>query len=145
MSDKRYIHVQNLAHLISNKTKGVFVIDVRDDDYFDGNIIGSYHFPHCSLVENLSSLLKLIAKETDCSSPQELLSQSDLVNVIVFHCKFSQTRGPNACELFNQAYPELKEKTYILKGGWIHWKELYFDDLKLTVKHSPDSDVDLNL
>jgi rhodanese-related sulfurtransferase len=136
MSDRRYIHVQNLASLISKKTKGVFIIDVRDDDYFDGNIRGAYHFPHCSLVQNFPLLLKLLVKETHCSSSQELLSRPEVIDAIIFHCKFSQTRGPNAMMMFNQAYPELKEKTYILKGGWIQWKDRYFDNSELTVKHS---------
>jgi rhodanese-related sulfurtransferase len=136
MIERRYIHAQNLAHLIKQKTKGIFVVDVRDDDYLEGNIIGSYHFPHCSLVKDFSALSSLILKETHSSDSFDSLSKSDLVNVIIFHCTFSQTRGPNAFELFDRAYPEFQEKTFILKGGWKSWKELYYDDQELTIKHS---------
>ena len=56
--------------------KDFIVVDVRDDDYAGGNIIGSLNQPSSKFLMNVDGLVK----------------QTKEVPLVIFHCAFSQVR-----------------------------------------------------
>ncbi|KAF8551682.1 hypothetical protein OG21DRAFT_1512447 [Imleria badia] len=72
-----------LASIVKSDKKpwqDYLVVDVRDSDWKGGNIKGSYHLPSLKFHSGID----------------ELISKTKGVPMIVFHCKFSQERGPVA-------------------------------------------------
>lgn len=65
----------------SSEEKGkpeVLVVDVRDDDYAGGNIVGSVNHPSREFMTTVNDLVKTV-KEKE-------------VGKVVFHCSLSQVR-----------------------------------------------------
>jgi rhodanese-related sulfurtransferase len=89
--------------------KKLLVIDVRDDDFDGGNIIGAVNIPSHTFPNQVA---ELIART--CDGNHEL----------VFHCMMSQVRGPRCCRLFlAELYDkvenvDLHPEVYILEGGF---------------------------
>lgn len=65
--------------------KNVVIIDVRDSDRADGWIPGSHNVPSATFYEQIPYLMR---------------QYSDEPVMLVFHCMFSQSRGPNCARLF---------------------------------------------
>lgn len=95
-----------LAHV--REASGAVIVDVREDDRAGGHIKGSHHVPAPQLLANPSRYLYL-ANDTD---------------VVIFHCMFSQYRGPACAKAFIQSLmvnADLDSPTpqvYILSGGF---------------------------
>jgi len=100
-----------LAHIVKSDKQpwqDYLVIDVRDSDWKGGNIKGSYNLPSLKFQ----------------SGVDELISKIKGVPMVIFHCKFSQERGPNAAGMYDakRALQEAEEyknqKVYVLQGGF---------------------------
>nr|XP_024368349.1 arsenate reductase 2.2-like [Physcomitrium patens]PNR62831.1 hypothetical protein PHYPA_001255 [Physcomitrium patens] len=108
-----FVSGQQLVKLQGPK---IAVVDVRDEERaFDGHIAGSMHFSSSTFEENLPKLIEEVKnKET-----------------VVFHCAFSQVRGPTCArklsEHLNNAKTEGKiEKVpsiVVLERGFNGWAE----------------------
>ena len=97
-----YIDPSELYALLESKPGSVTVVDVRDEDR-DGYISSSIHFPSRGFSE---------------SSWKDLGSKV-ATPIVVFHCMFSQVRGPKAARMFLPYASPSVEKVLILRGGWI--------------------------
>ncbi|RNF10950.1 As/Sb Reductase [Trypanosoma rangeli] len=112
-----YMDPSELVALLDDgeRCASVAVIDCRDDDRAEGFIVGSVHFPSSSQLERRIHELAASLEEEGRT-------------VIVFHCSFSQVRGPRAANRFAAA---LREKAictlsvYVLRGGWNYFYAVY--------------------
>eukprot|EP00030_Apusomonadida_sp_AF-17_P003492 a352269_69.p2 GENE.a352269_69~~a352269_69.p2 ORF type:complete len:148 (-),score=39.46 a352269_69:405-821(-) len=99
--------------LTGDKRTQVLVVDVRDDDFEGGNIKGAHHFPSESFeADNVADFVVASAKKL---GGERLL--------VVFHCMYSQQRGPSMAELVRA---ELAERgasenleLSVLSGGFV--------------------------
>ncbi|CAO1639170.1 unnamed protein product [Sympodiomycopsis kandeliae] len=84
----RYITATSLAELLkqSSARKNIAVIDVRDDDFSGGNIVGCKNIPSTIFESKLDSLVK----------------EMQNVPTIVFHCSLSQQRGPKSARMYSE-------------------------------------------
>mmetsp|Transcript_8199 Transcript_8199/g.16023 ORF Transcript_8199/g.16023 Transcript_8199/m.16023 type:complete len:140 (-) Transcript_8199:192-611(-) len=112
------ILLKNAEEKDASKREDIVVIDVRDDDWKGGNIKGSINVPSWRFPDKLEDLLK---EHKDRKA-------------IVFHCMFSQQRGPRAARAFSQAlaskHKDSKCKVYYLTGGWRAWAAAYIKSEK---------------
>ncbi|CAK7225754.1 Cdc25 phosphatase Ibp1 [Sporothrix curviconia] len=118
-----------LADRIRAGANSLAIIDVRDDDYIGGHIMGSLHFASGSLDATLPTLLrKLQDAET-----------------VVFHCALSQQRGPSTALRYLREVaaqetkaggggivPSKPQTVYVLDRGFVGWQEAYGEDKQLT-------------
>lgn len=77
--------VHDLLQAIAEKR--VLVVDVREDDHKGGHIPGSINMPAGTFHENVDKLLK----------------QATSADTVIFHCMFSQQRGPRTARMFAEA------------------------------------------
>jgi len=110
-----------LAELIkSDKVPGkdYLIVDVRDEDWKEGNIKGARNYPS-----------QRFSLEVD-----DLIKDTKDVPIMIFHCKLSQERGPKAARIYEEACNALQDANrtvYVLQGGFIQFGELYKDDPEL--------------
>ncbi|KIJ17806.1 hypothetical protein PAXINDRAFT_9748 [Paxillus involutus ATCC 200175] len=97
------------------------VVDVRDSDWKGGNIKGSHNLPSLKFQAGVDNL---ISKTKD-------------VPMVIFHCKFSQERGPVAAAIYD-ARRALKEadgyknqQVYVLQGGFNTFATTHKNDPRL--------------
>jgi len=83
--------------VIRRKTpkKDYVVIDVRDDDYAGGNIVGSINMPSENFLNGVDQLVK----------------ETKDVPLVVFHCALSQVRGPKAARIYKESRQNLLLET----------------------------------
>ena len=79
------------------KEPGVTVIDVRDDDYIGGHILGSRHVPVGTHDYKMPELVRTLRDQ----------------DVVVFHCTLSQQRGPGS------ALRYLRERKGMVDAGTV--------------------------
>lgn len=79
--------------ILANKHHAIKIVDVRDDDFAGGNIIGVTNIP-----------------KFDKQKAQELLQQCKHVELLLFHCFFCQFRGPAAAKVMHQVAQEAHVK-----------------------------------
>jgi rhodanese-related sulfurtransferase len=113
----RYIGQSQLVELLADDTIATAIVDCRDRDRNEGGwISGSIHFPSKQATEEAFNELL------------ERLKQSG-VQRVVFHCMFSQARGPGAAQRFVALFPPHVRgamQVMILDGGFrgfYHWAE----------------------
>ena len=104
------------------------VIDSRFTyEYSGGHFKDAWHVQDKDLILNIF----------DSNKPKINESRDDLC--FIFHCEYSQARGPQACHLLREIdrkynenyYPKLGfPHTYILHGGYKAFWEAYKDDTK---------------
>ncbi|KAG0570763.1 hypothetical protein KC19_6G185900 [Ceratodon purpureus] len=83
-SSVSYVSGQQLAGLQGSK---VAVVDVRDEERaYDGHIAGSMHFSSDSFEVKLPKLIEEVKNK----------------DTVVFHCSFSQVRGPKCARKLNE-------------------------------------------
>jgi Cdc25 family phosphatase len=71
----------------------------------------------------------------------ELISQVEDADDIVFHCALSQQRGPSAAMKFLRSVrPGFLDdkKVWILRGGFTQWQQLYGEDETVTEGYQKD-------
>lgn len=107
MSD--YIEGEELLRMLQNdaQRQTITVVDVRDEDRELGWIPGSVNLPSCELTDE--QLVKLVQTHTTTS-------------LFVFHCMFSQQRGPRARAMF-ESLAIAKPRSVILRGGYGTWRQ----------------------
>ncbi|KAI6039340.1 Rhodanese-like domain-containing protein [Pisolithus marmoratus] len=118
----KYIGASELANIIlSDKEpwKDYLIVDVRDADWVGGNIKGSYHFPSEGFLNGVDKLMK----------------DTKDIPMVIFHCRFSQERGPKAARIYEETRNILHKPTdgqdfeaHVLRGGFLHFGEKYKDD-----------------
>ena len=84
-----YITGDDVAHLIRAGNNKHAIIDLRDDDWVRGNIKSATHIP---------------SREFDYERAKQLAEELEQKNIenVVFHCHFSQQRGPTGAGLFRR-------------------------------------------
>ncbi|AOW04250.1 Rhodanese-like domain-containing protein [Yarrowia lipolytica] len=90
--------------------KRVCVVDVRDDDYNQGgHIRGAVNFPSANFTKSFEDLV-----ETSASA-----------EAVVFHCQFSQVRGPQCARYYESKIKALDsfkgQEVCVLSGGFNSW------------------------
>lgn len=94
--------------------KRVAVVDVRDDDYNQGgHIKGAVNFPSANFTKTVTQLI-------------EATGGADKV---VFHCQFSQVRGPQCARYYEgkiRGIDSFKgQEVCVLTGGFNSWYDEY--------------------
>lgn len=100
-----YINGDTLNEWINNdKMKDKYkIFDMRDDDYGPIKIKGAINIPS-----------DLFTKENQ----KQLYSKYKNIPNIIFHCMYSQARGPNAADNYSKLIDKnSKQKIWVLKGG----------------------------
>lgn len=118
-SDYEYVAPAVVAELLDvSRGTGVAVVDMRDTDRQEGGWInGSIWFPsQDASKERYADLLESLRKSQ--------------VHSVVFHCMFSQARGPKAARTFSALFPPHVRggnmKVMILEGGirgFLQWAQ----------------------
>ncbi|KAH7827609.1 putative Cdc25 family phosphatase [Monocercomonoides exilis] len=106
-----YIEQDELISLLDKNPLDVIIVDVRDEDYENGRLPRSIHYPSDTFLLNLNDLIT------------EIANMKPIPTHIVFHCYLSQRRGPKSAkyflELSSSRLPHCVVS--ILKGGWEEW------------------------
>ncbi|KAG9103410.1 hypothetical protein FRC06_010944, partial [Ceratobasidium sp. 370] len=128
----QYISPTELSELMKSDKKPMtdyVVVDVRDDDFIGGNIVGCIRAPS---NDYLATVDELVTKTKD-------------VPKMIFHCALSQLRGPKAANIYvdtrnNRLNPgdTSQQEIYVLRGGFTEFQELYKDDPVLVEKWSKE-------
>lgn len=93
----------------------IAVVDVRDDDYEGGHIVGAIHAPSGTFLTRVDSL---VGKELQ-----------DYERV-VFHCSLSQQRGPKSARIYRETrdaaqaagrVPTKEQAIFVLRDGFAHF------------------------
>ncbi|KAJ5105541.1 hypothetical protein NUU61_002888 [Penicillium alfredii] len=115
--------------LLSSTSSKLAVIDVRDNDHVGGHIRSSTWVPTSTLDFRMPELVRTLQDKEK----------------VVFHCALSQQRGPSAalryareCERVYGPGESLKQKVYVLDGGFVKWQEKYGKDNRLTEAYAED-------
>ena len=85
----QYVDADTLAKELRSRAaepKKLAVVDVRDDDYEGGHIVGAIHAPSSTFLDRVDSLVK------DTADYEQ----------VVFHCSLSQQRGPKSARIFRE-------------------------------------------
>jgi rhodanese-related sulfurtransferase len=69
--------------------KDYIIVDVRDDDFRGGNIVGAHNEP----------------SETFLAGVDKLVEDTKGVKTVIFHCMLSQQRGPKAARVITRFLP----------------------------------------
>jgi len=119
----KYIPRETLAKLIKSPSPSVAVIDVRDNDYIGGHILGCQNVPVHTHDHAIPELVRSLAdKET-----------------VIFHCALSQQRGPKSALRYlrerermlgssssssSSAGDSKRQQVFVLEGGFVKWQEM---------------------
>jgi len=127
-SSFRYISPSELAELVKSEKqpmKDYVVVDVRDEDFIGGNIIGCVRAPW---LEYPTTVDGLVTRAKD-------------VPKMIFHCMMSQERGPRAAKAYaetrnNRLSPgeTSEQEIYVLRGGFSEFQRHFRDDPALVEK-----------
>jgi Cdc25 family phosphatase len=125
------------------KDTGVVVVDVRDDDHIGGHIRGSLHVPSSSLqsggytghANSVRTYAPKVKKEDEGRAMARLVHDLADAPMVVFHCMYSQQRGPRSALQYVREKERLekqqkgkktkrqRQKVYVLKGGFMLWQK----------------------
>ncbi|CAE6493284.1 unnamed protein product [Rhizoctonia solani] len=124
----RYISPTELSELMKSgkeSMKDYAVVDVRDDDFLGGNIVGCVRAPSSKYLTTVD----------------DLVSKTKDVPKLIFHCALSQQRGPKAARIYaetrnNRLNPgeTPTQEIYVLRGGFTEFQSLFRDDPVLVEK-----------
>ena len=121
MSSPSYMTKETLAELLgAPSASSVAVIDVRDEDYVGGHIMGSQNVPSTTLDYRMPELVRTLKDKEK----------------VVFHCALSQQRGPAAARMYLRERDKssvaqmvqdngraVKQEVFILEGGFTQWQQ----------------------
>eukprot|EP00736_Rhodelphis_marinus_P007444 Rmarinus@m.27656 len=97
----------------------IVIIDVRDEDYYGGNIMGSINVP----------------SEQFETAMHKLVDQHKDADMVIFHCMQSQMRGPHCAAMMSKAlqrqHPESKTSVKVLYGGFMKWVYRFYAESSL--------------
>jgi Cdc25 family phosphatase len=116
-----FIESSELKTIIDEKPKDSYkIIDVRDEDFVGGNIIGAINIP--SKQWNTPDKLA------------EIREQFKNESVLYFHCQLSQVRGPKCAQKYvndvNQSGEYVHQEVFIIRGGFEEFQNLVENDKK---------------
>nr|GAT52251.1 predicted protein [Mycena chlorophos] len=122
----KYITGDELAKLIKTEgklaEKDYLVVDVRDDDFFGGNIVNARNIPSRQFSVAV----------------YDLANKSKDVGTVVFHCALSQVRGPKAARMYAETRQNLhipgEQQVLVLNGGFTEFQRKFKDDPILVEK-----------
>ncbi|KAJ1920731.1 Cdc25 phosphatase Ibp1 [Mycoemilia scoparia] len=135
----RTINVKDLTKLIKDKAliqgKNYQVVDVRDQDYEGGHIVGSVNLP----------------AHTIPGTADDLVKKFHGIQKLIFHCLLCQVRGPKAARIYGDAVdrqlakeenpessPLAKQEVYFLEGGFMSWLHEHKESPGLIVDYDPE-------
>ncbi|GAX80386.1 hypothetical protein CEUSTIGMA_g7825.t1 [Chlamydomonas eustigma] len=127
-----YIEPQQLAEFLRNQEKQhTLVVDVRGEDFQGGHIKGATNIDSQGFSQD-------VAVDTFID---QYLTSSGTVKRVVFHCMFSQQRGPRCA---NRVAKRLQERSQtesaqllVLRGGFVQFVRMY------GAEHDLVEDVDM--
>ena len=122
MSIPTYVTPAQLMSLLISASPPT-VIDVREDDRVGGHITNSIHLPAPNLI----------------MSPAKFIPKLCQYETLVFHCMFSQVRGPTCAAKFSNAVEEAKRNGQIDRLPRILILEGGFQRFLAEVKSTPDN------
>ena len=113
-----YIEPSTLVAWIRNQHPGFAIVDARTTDYgakrYGGlKIAGAYHFPVSNMRADPSRLVDGLRK-----------ARPD-VDTVVFHCMYSQYRGPESARHYLAAGG--LQRILVLRGGFANFHKTYGD------------------
>lgn len=127
LSSLKYISREELAELVRAKSPSLAVIDVRDNDYIGGHIVGGQNVPTNTHDHRMPELVRTL-KDNE---------------TVVFHCALSQQRGPSSALKYLRERERLiggdaekkddgggataavkNQSVYVLEGGFVKWQEV---------------------
>ncbi|KDN45415.1 hypothetical protein RSAG8_05002, partial [Rhizoctonia solani AG-8 WAC10335] len=124
----RYMSPTELGELMKSgkvSMKDYAVVDVRDDDFLGGNIVGCVRAPSSKYLTTVD----------------DLVSKTKDVPKMIFHCALSQQRGPKAARIYaetrnNRLNPgeTPTQEIYVLRGGFTEFQRLFKGDPILVEK-----------
>ncbi|TFK27697.1 Rhodanese-like protein [Coprinopsis marcescibilis] len=127
----KWINGDELAGIMKTEgkeaKKDFLVVDVRDDDFIGGNIVGAKNEPSNEFLTSVDALVK----------------ETKDVPLVIFHCALSQVRGPKAARIYEEAkkklYPdEDKQEVAVLRDGFTQFQVKYKDDPKLVENYDAE-------
>ncbi|KAG8682157.1 hypothetical protein FRC08_015151 [Ceratobasidium sp. 394] len=128
-SSFRYISPAELSELMKSDKKPMtdyVVVDVRDDDFSGGNIVGCVRAPSNTYLTTVDELVMTKTKD---------------VPKLIFHCALSQLRGPKAARIYaetrnNRLNPgeTSQQEIFVLRGGFTTFQALFKNDPALVEK-----------
>lgn len=113
--------------------KKIAVVDVRDDDYEGGHIVGAVHAPSFTFLDRVDSL---VGKELQGFEK------------VVFHCSLSQQRGPKAARVYRETrdtaqsagrVPSGEQEIFVLRDGFANFGPRFKDDKALVEDWDQDA------
>jgi len=120
-----FIEAEELQQLLLEKTIGVKVVDVRDEDWNGGgHIRGATNVP--------SSTAFWYEEERAEQLAAFVHAMSEDASLVVLHCAQSRQRGPRCAKIFVDTLDKLsklerKPAVKVLRGGFELWKERNFE------------------
>ncbi|OXV10313.1 hypothetical protein Egran_01926 [Elaphomyces granulatus] len=115
--------------LLASVPTQVAVVDVRDSDHIGGHIHSSMWVPSATLDLHLPELVRTLQNKEK----------------VVFHCAYSQQRGPSAALRYAREREQTlgieeskKQEVFVLEGGFVDWQEKYGNDTRLTEAYVED-------
>lgn len=113
-----FLEKDALKSLILQNDK-LLVVDVRDDDYSGSKVKNSVNYPSWCFEDKIDELI------------EDLKTQN--ISKVVFHCYYSQQRGPRCAKIFKGYTQEknLNFEVFILSGGVIEWIRTFKNDPRL--------------
>ncbi|KAG2378839.1 hypothetical protein C9374_007987 [Naegleria lovaniensis] len=138
-----FIEPEDLRYRIELNDQNFHIIDLRDYDYGVGYIRTptpeQYH--HITTEEFTAEVAKQLISE-NISNQLPNNSKIDFI----FHCFYSQQRGPTAAmkmlsivENLDDSSVESRIGIKVLRGGWGLWNTRFFNDDKVIIR-LPDSE-----
>ncbi|KDQ09908.1 hypothetical protein BOTBODRAFT_506596 [Botryobasidium botryosum FD-172 SS1] len=92
------------------------IVDVRDDDFIGGNIVGCVRSPSSVFLSDVNGLVE----------------KTKGIPKVVFHCMLSQARGPKSARIYAETSRNLHEsedkptqEVLILRGGFSEFQAKY--------------------
>ncbi|PWZ00359.1 Rhodanese-like protein [Testicularia cyperi] len=138
-----YIDRDSLAEKVRKhgsdpKQREIAIVDVRDDDFEGGNIVGAVNHPSSTLDQSLHDII---------AGPLKDYKQ------VVFHCHLSQQRGPKAALHYAKARDaaveqgkitadkegQQKQEVLVLRGGFSEFQDKYKSDKAIVEKYDESS------
>ncbi|WFD31018.1 protein-tyrosine-phosphatase [Malassezia sp. CBS 17886] len=135
-----YIDAESLAKELKAADPGarqIAVVDVRDDDFDGGHIVGAIHAPSSNFSVDVDELVR---------GPLRNYSK------VVFHCSLSQQRGPKAARIYRDTRDTAhangslgsgdtapEQQLFVLRDGFANFGPKFKDDAALVTDWSSES------
>ena len=109
------ISARKVRELLAGSLKKFVIFDVRDYDFTGGHLRGAVNIPLNTFV----------------NAVDDLVTQYQPYDYVIFHCMLSQSRGPSAASIFQKRLDALygneadNVRVRVLSGGFQGWIATY--------------------